>query len=122
MKGLSLCLLVLASATCGGAQVLCVRHLVVPEYPRLARMARLQGAVTVAIKIDTQGSVVSAKASGASKLLQRAAEQNVRQWTFCPRPVSGGTSSNWSTITFVYRLEGREEYYDPPTRVAMDLP
>lgn len=122
LEGFALCLIVLATATCGDAQGVCVRHLVVPGYPRLARMARLQGSVSVDVKIDADGTVASAKGSGSSKLLERAAEQNLRQWTFYPRPTKGGCSFTRLTIIFVYRLEGREEYYDPPPRVIMELP
>ena len=122
MKGFSLWLIILATATCGDAQVICVRHLIVPGYPRLARSARLQGSVSVEITIDAEGKVVSAKASGASKLLQRAAEQNLLQWIFYPTRAPAGSSPTRSTMTFVYRLEGKEEYYDPPPRIIMDLP
>ena len=121
MKVMLLCVFILATATCAGAQVLCVRHMVVPGYPRLARLARLQGSVSVIIQVDARGAVISASASGASKLLQRAAKQNLQGWTFYPRPVGGGSSTRLA-ITFIYRLEGREEYYDPPSRVVLDLP
>lgn len=122
MKAFSLCLFILVTSTCGSAQRVCVRHMIVPGYPRLARLARLQGSVSVEIQIDAKGEVVSAAATGASNILQRAAEQNLRQWTFYPRRLAGGSSSTRFAITFVYRLEGEQEYYDPPPRVVLDLP
>jgi TonB family protein len=76
----------------------------------------------VFIQVDAKGSVISASASGARKLLQRTAKQNLQGWTFHPRPVAGGGSSTRLTITFIYRLEGKEEYCDPPSRVVLDLP
>src|SRR5512147_2553624 len=60
----------------------CVLHLVVPQYPHLARSARLQGSVQVEVEVGTDGRVTSAAGSGAHKLLVQAAEQNVRQWIF----------------------------------------
>lgn len=122
MKAFSLCLFILVTSTCGSAQRVCVRHMIVPGYPRLARTARLQGSVNIEIQIDAEGTVVSAVASGANKVLQRAAEQNLRQWTFYPRLLTGGSSSTRLKVTFVYRLEGEQEYYDPPPRVVLDIP
>ena len=89
MRLLPLCLLV-SQGICFGADQLCVRNLAVPEYPRLAVMARIQGEVKVEVEIGTDGKVLSAKArvpSGAPKpaeLLSRAAEKNIIGWIFEP--------------------------------------
>jgi TonB family protein len=84
-------------------------------------MARLQGSVRVEIKVGADGKVVSATATGNDRLLERASEENIRQWRFCPAS-SAQESVRTQTVTYVYRLEGREEYYDPPPRVVLDLP
>jgi TonB family protein len=96
-----------------------VRHVVVPGYPRLARIARLEGTVSVEVEIGTDGTVISAKASGAHKLLERAAEENLRQWTF--EPTARGSVSK-HTIIFTYRLDGKEEDSESPPVVILDLP
>jgi len=52
---------------------LCLRHVAVPEYPSLARQARIQGSVILNIDIAENGEVVAP--SGAHRLLQDAAEK-----------------------------------------------
>jgi hypothetical protein len=85
-------------------------------------MASLQGPVTVAFEISSDGRVISARGSGAAhKLLISTSEENIRQWTFARLPASG-TSPAKHTITYVYKFEGKELYYDPPPSVVLDLP
>lgn len=121
MKALFLSFLLAASA-CYAADEICPRRVVVPGYPRLARMARLQGSVSVQIEIASDGRVVSAQASGTDRLLERAAEDNIRHWTFSPASPPGSSTSSRATVTYIYRLDGQEVYYDPPPRVVLDLP
>ena len=60
MKLLVLCLL--ASQSVGwAAEKVCVVSMAVPDYPRLALMARIQGSVRVEVEIDSAGKVVSAE-------------------------------------------------------------
>jgi TonB family protein len=107
-------------AYCDGA--VCIRHVAVPGYPRLARMASLQGSVTVDFEVSPDGQVISASGSGAAnRLLIRASEENIQQWTFRP-PDQRGTSPTKRRIVYVYKLEGRKLYYDPPPTVVLDWP
>jgi TonB family protein len=85
-------------------------------------MAQLEGTVTVVIEIGSDGRVISAKASGPSKLLERASEENARHWTFSGPPTRLGSGSRQTKITYVYKLEGKPQYYDPPPTVVLDLP
>jgi TonB family protein len=102
---------VLASLLClfcawhlwGGSGDICVRDLVVPGYPPLARMAKLEGSVTVEIEINADGKVTSAKAAGADPILQRAAETNIRLWTFGSRTESADSPQK-HTVVYVYKL------------------
>jgi len=56
-----------------------------PQYPPLARMARIQGKVTVEVTVDgTTGSVAHAHATSGHPLLQKAAEQAASEWKFQP--------------------------------------
>lgn len=121
-RGPLVCLLFSMSAVCYGGDDVCVRHLVVPGFPRLARMARLQGPVTIEIEIGEDGKVVSAKASGVHRLLERASEENIRQWTFRPATLTGSPISRQLRITYTYKLVGKEQYDDPPPYVVFDLP
>lgn len=87
----------------GGSGQICVRNLVVPGYPPVARMAQLEGSVTVEIEINADGKVTSAKAAGAHPILQRAAEANIRLWTFASRTESTDSTQR-HTVVYVYRL------------------
>lgn len=122
MRLFTLCFLV-SQGVCWGADPLCVRNLVVPEYPRLAVMAGIQGEVKVEVEIGTDGKVSSAKArvpSGAPKsaeLLSHAAEKNIMGWIFEP-PIGAKTFPLRQTVTYVYRIRGEPVFYPPcPTLV-----
>jgi TonB family protein len=100
---------------------MCVRHVVAPGYPHLARNASLQGIVTVEITISADGRVLSAKGSGAHQLLVSASVDNVRQWRF--GSLNGvGASTTTRVIIYQYVLRGKELYMDPPPSVILDLP
>jgi TonB family protein len=81
MKSVGFLILVLLSALHVSAQPR-VEHKVNPSYPSLAWQAGLQGTIAVEVALGLNGNVVSAKASGAEERLQRAVEENIRQWTF----------------------------------------
>lgn len=56
-----------------------------PEYPPLAKMARIEGKVEIQIRVDSAtGAVKQAQAVSGHKLLQKAAEQAVAGWKFQP--------------------------------------
>ncbi len=77
-----------------------VEHEVDPMYPLIPWQAQIQGDVTVEVELDLHGNVISATASGSHPMLQRAAEQNIRLWTF-----SGVNSDDHTlTITYAYRI------------------
>lgn len=96
-----------------------VQHKDYPLYPPLAWQASLQGTVTVDIQLSTDGKVVSAKASGAHPMLQRAAEENIRQWTF-----SDVTDDKHAlTFTYIYRIVApKTGLYNTRLPVKFDLP
>lgn len=120
MRVLMLCFLLSVVTCCAQGQV-CVRHIVVPAYPVLARMARVEGTVTVEAKIGPDGRVISAESSGGQELLQRASEQNIRQWTFSPG-APGETGCSKVSFKYIYKLKGKEDYYDATSDVTIDLP
>jgi hypothetical protein len=104
-----------------GDDPICVQHLVVPGYPRLARLAQYKGTVNVELEIGADGRVVSAKGTGANALLVRASEENALQWVF-ERTAMSANSTLKRTITYIYSLAGKKEYYDSPPLVVFDLP
>ena len=111
----------LSGAICHGAEQGSVRHIVVPGYPSLALQAQLQGTVSVQVEIGADGKVLSAKGSGAHTLLVRAAEENARQWTYDAIGTEGN-SARKQTVVYVYKLAGKEKYYERCPVVIIDLP
>ncbi len=55
-----------------------------PDYPALARSARIQGDVVLDATIDTQGNVIDARVVSGHPLLYDAALNAVRQWKYEP--------------------------------------
>lgn len=97
---------------------LCIQHIVSPDYPRLARIARVEGRVTLTVNFDEKGKVASIGASSGPPLLVRPAEENIRQWVLCPRASSSGPM----VISYTYALEGKPQYEDGPAKVIFELP
>jgi TonB family protein len=98
-----------------------VHEIVVPTYPRLARVAQLEGSPSVELEIGKDGKVLSAKGSGAHPLLVQDAEKCLRQWVFAPIP-EGLKLPVKHKVTFRYKLQGKPQYYDPVPRVVLHLP
>lgn len=96
---------------------LCTKHILAPSYPRLAWLAQLTGTVSVDIDVAADGKVRSAVGSGGHNLLNRAAEENAREWTFC-----SSAEGFKLRVTYVYRFEGRREDEQSQPKVSFDLP
>lgn len=75
---------------------------VTPEYPELAREARITGSVVVEITVDEEGAVISARAISGHPLLRDAAVDAARGWTFTPTQLSGVPVKVIGTITFQF--------------------
>lgn len=95
---------------------ICIGHLESPLYDPLARQARLQGDVSIQIRVAPDGRVASVQTIAGPSLLAREAERNIRTWVFNPG------DERTLAITYEFRLEQPEIYYDPPSRVTFDLP
>lgn len=96
---------------------LCVQRVVSPTYPRLARIAQIQGKVTVELTVNSIGKLELGNATGP-KLLIENTQQNLRQWILCP----GETPKRSFTITYTYLLQGQRQYDDGPSEVVFQLP
>jgi periplasmic protein TonB len=60
-----------------------------PEYPPLARQARVQGDVIIDSVIDTEGRVTQMKVVSGSSLLVQSAIQALEQWRYQPTLLNG---------------------------------
>ena len=59
-------------------------HRVQPEYPALAKMARVQGAVVLHAIISKQGTIEGLEVISGPPALVPAAVEAVRQWRYRP--------------------------------------
>lgn len=75
-----------------------------PEYPPLARQARIEGLVNVAVRVDAEGHVTSAVAQDGHPLLRAAAEQCVMQWQYAPQRVNGQPVAGETTTVVNFTL------------------
>ncbi len=118
---LTLCFLLIATAALSQGAT-CVRHLIPPEYPELARQSQITGTVVVRAKIDGNGRVIStsiADSTGADrphKLLEQAADQNLRKWRFSPG------EPKTLDVTYEFRLEKPDALNSPVPNIEFDLP
>lgn len=79
-----------------------------PAYPPVAQAAGAQGIVEVQVTLDEQGNVVAAKAVSGHPLLQQAAVEAARQWTFSPTKLTGNPVKVTGMITFNFALSDKE--------------
>jgi protein TonB len=75
-----------------------------PNYPPLAKAARVAGAVVVEVTVDEDGGVISARAVSGHPLLKDAAVAAARAWRFTPTQLSGVPVKVIGTITFNFTL------------------
>lgn len=78
---------------------------VTPVYPALARSAGAQGVVIIEAVIDAQGDVVSTKVLRSVPLLDQAAMDAVRQWSYTPARLNGQPVPVVVTVTVNFTLE-----------------
>ncbi len=77
---------------------------VTPEYPDLAKEARVTGSVVVEVTVSEEGTVESARAVNGHPLLKDAAVDAARGWRFTPTQLSGVPVKVIGTITFNFTL------------------
>lgn len=76
-----------------------------PEYPPLARSARVQGVVILEAVIDAQGTIERVKILKSVPLLDGAAVAAVKGWRYTPTLLNGVPVSVLMTITMNFTLQ-----------------
>jgi TonB family protein len=119
------CLLVWLSGSSFGQEEkpLCPRHIETPGYPQIARVAHVEGILTLAVTIDADGNVADAEVANDDKragvaLLKRFAIFNVRTWIFTKPP----SVPYKVTIVYDYEIDKSLPLDDPKVNVKFDLP
>lgn len=87
-----------------------------PEYPVIARSARLQGDVEVAVDVAADGSVVSATMRSGHALFRGAVLEAARETHFISRPVDGPVLPY--SLTYMFALGDNPRPPDLPSTVA----
>lgn len=77
---------------------------VAPEYPPLARAARVQSAVSLQLAIGKDGRVSDAKVARGHALLNDAAVRAVQQWQYKAHEVNGAAAEVTTTVTIHFVL------------------
>ena len=75
-----------------------------PEYPARAKSEGVSGKVTVAVRVNQKGIVVSARALNGPPLLQLSAVEAARKAKFSPEKLAGQGSRISGTITYNFKL------------------
>jgi len=75
-----------------------------PEYPPLARMARVQGTVKLEALISTDGTIQGLKLIGGHPLLTKAAMDAVARWRYQPTLLNGDAVVVQTEVDVVFRL------------------
>ena len=78
---------------------------VTPEYPRLARLRRIDGIVILEVTVDRQGEVSSVSVLRSAEGLVEAAVEAVRQWRYEPTIVNGSPVSVIFTETVRFQID-----------------
>ena len=73
-------------------------------YPPIAQSARVQGVVTLDVRVEPDGHVSSAQVVEGPPLLRRAAFDAVRQWEFTPTILDGRPVPALITVTLEFKL------------------
>jgi periplasmic protein TonB len=79
-------------------------HHVAPEYPAIARSARVSGIVILEAVLGVDGAVRDVTVLRSIPLLDRAAVDAVRQWRFTPTLLNGQPVPVIMTVTVAFNL------------------
>jgi TonB family protein len=85
-----------------------VDHRVAPLYPPIAKAARIQGTVVFDVRIGVTGKIESMKFVSGPAMLQQAATDCLKQWTYHPFEKDGSpaTASGQVSIEFNLGIDG----------------
>jgi protein TonB len=75
-----------------------------PEYPELAKRARVQGIVLLQVTVDETGNVTDINIIRGHPLLNQAAVDAVRQWKYSPTLLNGEPVPVIATVTVNFVL------------------
>jgi protein TonB len=78
----------------------------VPQYPAIAKAARIQGTVVLQATISKAGSIENLRVVSGPPMLQQAAMDAVRSWRYKPYLLNGDPVEVETTVNVVFNLGG----------------
>ena len=78
-------------------------RMVTPAYPAMARNMRAEGQVTVAVELDEEGEVTSAKAVSGHAMLRSSAEDAAKRSKFKPAMIDGKPAKATGQIIYNFK-------------------
>jgi protein TonB len=81
-----------------------------PAYPELAQRREWQGEVLLRVRVSPEGRAIgiSVERSSGRDVLDEAAQEAVRGWSFVPSRQGGVAIAGWVTVPIVFRLQQGE--------------
>lgn len=83
-----------------------VDHRVYPVYPPIAKAARIQGTVDLEVRIGVTGKIESIKVVSGPAMLQQAAMDALKQWTYYPFEKDGKPAIAVGPVSLMFSLGG----------------
>jgi TonB family protein len=84
-------------------------HKVDPEYPRLAKAARVSGIVTLRATISKTGEIVDLHVECGPTILQEPSVKAIREWKYRPYLLNGTPVEVQTTIKVTFALGGKKK-------------
>jgi protein TonB len=81
-------------------------HKVTPNYPALAKQARIQGSVVLQATIGKDGSILNLRVVSGHPMLTQSALDAVRQWKYKPYMLNGEAVEVETTVQVNFTLSG----------------
>jgi protein TonB len=78
----------------------------VPQYPAIAKAARIQGTVVLQATISKTGSIENLRVVSGPPMLQQSAMDAVRSWRYKPYLLNGDPVEVETTVNVVFNLGG----------------
>jgi periplasmic protein TonB len=79
---------------------------VTPQYPAIAKAARIQGTVVLQATISKTGSIENLRVVSGPPMLQQSAMDAVRSWRYKPYLLNGDPVEVETTVNVVFNLGG----------------
>jgi protein TonB len=79
---------------------------VTPQYPAIAKAARIQGTVVLQATISKSGGIENLRVISGPPMLQQAAMEAVRSWRYKPYLLNGDPVEVETTVNVVFNLGG----------------